>query len=166
MKKLILPLPSFVVQKTLCLLVEILSFDLFCFLYQMNQMSLEKKINTYRKQLTNKTQLHCDEKKIAIMTQYKIIRKHLHLDFINELSENGRSHDQKYINLFLDSAQRNSIYQSQINEVLISAGIQSGLCWGSLKAQTKYLGLQTNTLESIEYYDVILHSFLEKMNQD
>ena len=57
------------------------------------------------------------------MTQNKIIRKHLHLDFINELSENGRSHDQKYINLFLDSAQRNSIYQSQINEVLISAGI-------------------------------------------
>ena len=63
------------------------------------------------------------QKKIAKMTQYKIIRKHLHLDFINELSENGRSHDQKYINLFLDSAQRNSIYQSQINEVLISAGI-------------------------------------------
>ena len=29
----------------------------------------------------------------------------------------------RYINLFLDSAQRNSIYQSQINEVLISAGI-------------------------------------------
>ena len=63
------------------------------------------------------------QKKIAKMTQYKIIRKHLHLDFINELSENGRSHDQKYIYLFLDSAQRNSIYQSQINEVLISAGI-------------------------------------------